>query len=274
MCKSEYDIVASYSECVDGKRKVEYSVRNGSICDVKGIFIPSSKTDIECKTCLMGTYVEDSSERKCSKCLDGEFSAEHNARSCSVCPEGHYAPRSLAFERVEEMPKEVATACEQGEGAQANLCAVHEGWTVCGGSFRVPPYLPQGIALVLRLPVETKENIGRVEFVYELGGSEDELKVVIDGISRDLASTSLKTVSFDLTEGKHTIEWIYKRAGDLDAETQAALHSIVVTGVPEGSARECVKCPNGFISSEKSSECTKCPLGTISNSDSNFSIAL
>eukprot|EP00826_Nyctotherus_ovalis_P041433 TRINITY_DN4165_c0_g1_i1.p1 TRINITY_DN4165_c0_g1~~TRINITY_DN4165_c0_g1_i1.p1 ORF type:complete len:322 (+),score=48.42 TRINITY_DN4165_c0_g1_i1:1002-1967(+) len=274
MCKSEYDVVASYSKCVDGKRKVEYSVRSGSLCDVKGIFVPSSKKDIECKACPMGTYIEANSERKCTKCLDGEYSAEHNAKSCSVCSEGYYAPKSLAFERMEEMPEEATTACEHGEEAQANLCAVHEGWTVYNGSFRVPSYLPQGIVLILRLPVETKGNAGRVEFVYKLGGSEEELKVAIDGISKNLASNSLKTVSFDLTEGKHTIEWIYKRAGDLDTETQAAIHSIIVTGAPEGSARKCIKCPNSFTSTKGSSDCTKCPLGMISNNDSNSLITL
>ena len=270
-CTNEYDVVPSFSECLNDKRKVEYSLRRNSICNPKNLLIPPEESGIKCKVCQLGTYVETGIKKECIKCPNGKYSAKEDSMSCITCGRGYYAPKALLFKELEEFPREITTRCEQAEDAQVNPCALHKGWVVHNGSFKVPPHLPRGTILIMQLPIEIKRNFGHIEFVYEL---EEELKVAINGITTELTPTDFKVVSLKLREGNHTIEWIYKRKEETSKETRVMIHSINITGITKGSAHQCVKCPRGSISSGEVTECTPCPLGMKANEDSNFVIEL
>jgi len=264
-CITEYDAIAIYSKCVDNKKTIEYKLRENSICKVKDFVLPSKKTGVECKLCSTGTYIKDG---ECIDCPEGKYSIEYDSNACIVCPQGYYAPKSLLFADMEKFPEEIKTTCKQAEDAYVNPCDVHKGWVVYNRSIRVPPYLPKGTILAMSLPIEIKGNVGQVEFIYTVGNNE-ELSFVIDGDANEIVqSNSERTERFDLTKGKHILEWVYKRTEEKDEVTHAMIKSISVTGTVIGLTRQCLKCPKGFITEEQATECTQCPLGMIPNTDS------
>jgi hypothetical protein len=265
-CIAEYDAVAIYSNCVDNNRTVEYKLRESSICRITDFTIPSKKTGVECKTCQAGTYIENG---KCINCAEGKYSRKYNSNTCTECSQGYYAPKSIHFEEMEEFPEEITTTCRQAEDAYANSCDVHKGWVVYGGSFRVPPYLFKGIILTMKLPIEIKGSMGRVEFVYRLGRLEN-LSFIIDGNVNEMGErTDERTVAFNLTEGKHVLEWAFMKKEEIN-ESKVIIKSIHVIGTTVGSARQCLKCEKGFIRKGNTTECVQCPLGMTANSDSTL----
>eukprot|EP00826_Nyctotherus_ovalis_P017683 TRINITY_DN15221_c0_g4_i1.p1 TRINITY_DN15221_c0_g4~~TRINITY_DN15221_c0_g4_i1.p1 ORF type:complete len:314 (+),score=62.85 TRINITY_DN15221_c0_g4_i1:955-1896(+) len=262
-CTAEYDVVPVHSECEGGVRQVKYEFRKNTVCNTREFAIPPPKTGIRCKTCQAGSYMQGD---KCLQCADGEYSTSPNSKTCAVCSEGYYAPKALLFAQLEDFPKEVVTTCEQAADAYSNPCEVYKGWIVVESAFGVPPYLPAGTVLSMRLAVEIK-GTGSLEFEYEV--EKEELMLVLDGsVNKMEPSSSKRKVFFILVEGNHTLEWIYKRTEEEDVKVRAAIHFINVTGTTSGSAQQCIKCPQGAISTGGKTECTKCPPGMTTNSDS------
>lgn len=77
-----------------------------------------------------------------------------------------------------------------------------------------------------------------------------------------------------IPSGKHIVTWVFHKERQYSwmdeddvattadgGEDRVQLTSIVVSGVKEGGAQECLKCPSGYIANSASSLCDACKPG-------------
>ncbi|KAL0233528.1 hypothetical protein PCE1_002043 [Barthelona sp. PCE] len=111
----------------------------------------------------------------------------------------------------------------------------------------------------------TLRRPGFVRFEFTVEGEEDfdGLYFEVDGVSV-MALTSVvyvrKTVEFELSEGPHTLKWVYHNDASMSVGANSAeIYAIYITGTSLASY-QCHACPVGTYSSKGSNKCTKCPL--------------
>jgi hypothetical protein len=97
---------------------------------------------------------------------------------------------------------------------------------------------------------------GNAAFRYSLVSpvaGKTKLLFYVDSVTQGTfaAAVGNATVEFALTPGKHTLQWIYRRAlgsaagaGGEDAD-RALIHDIVLSGTTSGGASQCLPCAPG-----------------------------
>ncbi|EKX51696.1 hypothetical protein GUITHDRAFT_102302 [Guillardia theta CCMP2712] len=251
----ETDILVTYSECNNGKRTKHESYVEPKICS--GGVQPKPDKEVECSPCDRGEYRQGA---VCNYCPAGKYNPNPTRSGidvCKSCPKGFVALK-LRYYDQQFTPAMFKRYLERGEmqtGCANGFCA-QNGWRALGSS------LDTGVGngdvadiwLSVRVVLETT---GQVFFNYRL---PVDLRVASHSL--------LMSIVCDGLEGK--LRWISEREyswmeGDANSqaakEDRAVIDSIVVTGVQDGGAIECVACPPGFVSDEQASICAPCPPG-------------
>ena len=110
-----------------------------------------------------------------------------------------------------------------------------------------------------------------VQFAYTLHGtatSASNLSFYINDVLQvSYSSDTSQVISalFPLSPGHHVLKWSYKHSASVRAG--AYIHWIALSGVGEGGAPECRKCPTGTYSQTGASSCLTCAAGTTSSTD-------
>ena len=174
----------------------------------------------------------------------------------------------------------------QGEGCQP-WCKSSDGESLHSGSNKGYGKIKSVLAITKDFTREEGSNY--VEFQYRVDaelcksnyGACDGLTFFIDS-ERMLPHSDaeykvlnqqldFQTISFNLTQGPHTLQWVYSKDYYEDqGEDRAELKHLVLAGA-EGSAEcgrsdssTCKVCPSGtYGDGEGMSKCTRCPWGTF-----------
>ena len=267
-----HDYSPSYSLCIHNTTNRTYHWIQPEICDKTAVSLPGTEDNLPCEACSPGMlYVTkgEMGEMECEWCPEGSALHEGSiGTECHRCESGEYARKVLNYSGFSELPRQMTTYCQVNK----ETCQLSEGWLPIESALSTGLLTEQGAQLILLRTVNAREGEeSTVQFEYTLHGNEgngSSLGFYVDDVLQVNFTSDISRASsslFPLSPGHHTLKWIYTHLSSTRAG--AYLHWIVLAGVGEGGAPECVSCPAGTFSAAGSSICSICPAGTVSSPD-------
>jgi hypothetical protein len=174
-CEKQIDLIHLYGPCKGGGRNIKYSTRNDTMCR-RADFQFTSGPSVPCQTCNPGTYNKTGEASECVLCKEGDYSTTENATRCTKCPHGNYAPKVQVYTKLDYLPEEFDTHCEN---SMEDYCAIFQGWIVAERVITVFPYMPEGVKLILNTSFNVLEPKGRLLFRYN-GSDSEALTLIIN----------------------------------------------------------------------------------------------